>query len=58
MNERMELRRCRIQGMESEHDAISITISNRQRKHKTVAGLQARRKEVTHDILKMEIGKC
>lgn len=55
MTQQTELRRCRLQGMESEREAISITISNRQRKHMTVATLQARLKEVTHEILAMEL---
>ena len=57
MKQQVELKRCLIQGMKHEREAVMITISNRQRKHKTVAKLQERLKELTHQLLAMEAGK-
>ena len=54
MKQQVELKRCLIQGMKHEREAVMITISNRQRKHKTVAKLQERLKELTHQLLTME----
>ena len=56
MSQRTELTACRISGMEWERDALTASIELMQAKHKPVAGLQARLKEVTNDILRLEVG--
>lgn len=56
MTQRASIQYCRISGMKSERSLLRATIRVRQAKHKAVAGLQARLKEVTNEILKMEMG--
>ena len=57
MSQRSTLRLCRLSGMINERTGIRAAIEKRQAKHKAVAGLQARLKDLTNEILKMEMGK-
>ena len=55
MTQLKDMATCKEAGLRHERASISLAIRNRQRKHKAVAELQARLKEVTHEILRMEV---
>ena len=55
MTQRKTIAICKEAGLRLERSSIAIAIKHRQAKHKTVSRLQKRLKEVTNDILKIEL---
>lgn len=58
MEQRIEMRLCRMAGKKSEHAELVARIKARQSGHDAVAGMQAQLVVLTNEILKLELGQC
>lgn len=57
MTQRKSISTCKEAGLRLERSSLAVAIKRRQKKHKSVAGLQARLATITNKILRLELGK-
>ena len=57
MSQRKTIAVCKEAGLRLERSSLAVAIKHRQKKHKSVAKLQARMATVTNKILRLELGK-